>query len=296
MKLSLVVPCCNEEDNVSLFYKEIKKVFKNKRIDLELVFVNDGSTDNTLKELKKITKDKKISIKIINFSRNFGKEAAMYAGLSNVSGDYVAVMDADLQHPPKLLIDMLDILVNNSEYDVISACQERKNTSFMNIIFSKIYNMIINRYGDIRLKAGVGDYNLFRKMVVDSILRMKEHKRFSRGILSWLGYNTYYVYYTPNKRINGKSKWPLKKLFKYGIDGIISYTDLPMKIAIILGNILLIIAIIGFVVKYNLIIDFILLIGGFNLLFMGFIGMYILNIYIEVKNRPLYVIRDIITK
>ena len=295
MKLSLIVPCCNEEDNIDLFYKEIKRVFKKKKISLELVFVNDGSTDNTLGELKKIVNDKKIIIKIINFSRNFGKEAAMYAGLSNVCGDYVAVLDADLQHPPELLLDMLDILVNNDNYDVVSACQERKNTSIINVVFSKIYNILINSCSSINLKSGVGDYNMFRRVVVDSILRMQEYNRFSRGIFSWLGYSTYYIYYIPEKRINGRSKWPFRKLFVYGVNGIISYTDLPMRISVVLGFLLCLISIVCFIINYNIIINFILFIGGINMLFMGIIGYYIFNIYNEVKNRPLYVIRDIIT-
>jgi glycosyltransferase involved in cell wall biosynthesis len=230
IKLSLIIPCYNEEENISFFYQEIKNTFNGKKINLELIFINDGSSDNTLNELRKLTDYKDFEIKIINFSRNFGKEAGMYAGFSNVTGDFVSIIDADLQQSPRLVLDMLDILLKNECYDVVAAYQKERKDSFFKKHFSNLFYKIINKISDVKFKNGASDFRLLRKCVVDSILEVREYYRFSKGIFSWVGYNTYYMEYKPKERINGTTKWSLGNLFKYAFDGIVSYTTFPIKI------------------------------------------------------------------
>lgn len=308
MKLSLIIPCYNEEKNISLFYNEVLKTFKDKKISLELIFINDGSSDNTIDELIKISKKKDFTIKIIDFSRNFGKEAGMYAGFKHATGDYICVIDADLQQPPALVLKMLNILEENEKYDVVAAYQTKRQDPFLKKHLSNAFYKVINKLTEIEFKSGASDFRLFRKSVVSSILDIKEYYRFSKGIFSWIGYNTYYMEYEPAPRASGTTKWSLKKLFKYAFNGILSYTTFPIKIATVVGGVLsflsfvyLLITIIqklffGIAVEgYASLLGVSLLLGGIQLLFLGIIGEYIARIYIETKERPIYIAKRVIS-
>lgn len=307
-KLSLVIPCYNEEKNVPLFYNEILKTFKNNKLDVELVFINDGSSDNTLKELEKLLVNKKFEIKIIDFSRNFGKEAGIYAGLQNATGDFVAIIDADLQQPPKLILDMLKILKNNPSYDAVAAYQVKRTGNYIKRFLNKTFYKLINKVSEIKIKNDASDFRLLRRNVVNTIITLKEYNRFSKGIFSWIGFKTYYIEYKAQKRANGKSKWPFKKLFRYAFDGILSYTTLPLKITTFTGTILTITSF-GYLIfnaiqkiffhsqlpEYTFILSCILIIGSIEILFLGIIGEYIARIYIETKERPIYIAKNIMT-
>ena len=308
MKLSLIIPCYNEEKNIDLFYNEVYKTFKDKKINIELIFINDGSKDNTINELKKITNKQDYEIKIIDFSRNFGKEAGMYAGMEHSTGNYVAIIDDDMQQPPKVVLDMLEILEKEKDYDAVAAYQVKRKDSFLKKHLSNIFYKVINKLTNIELKPGASDFRLLRRNVVDSILNIKEYYRFSKGIFSWIGFKTFYIEYEPLERANGTTKWSLKKLFKYAFDGILSYTTFPIKIPTIIGSIISILSFIYLIIivvkklsfginipSYILLLDVSLLIGGIQFLFLGVIGEYISRIYIETKERPIYIARKIIT-
>ena len=308
MKLSLIIPCYNEEKNISLFYNEVSKIFKDKKISFEIIFIKDGSSDGTIDELIKISKNKDFTIKIIDFSRNFGKEAGMYAGFQHATGDYICVIDADLQQPPALVLKMINILEENEKYDVVATYQTKRQDPFLKKHLSNVFYKVINKLTEIEFKSGASDFRLFRKSVVSSILDIKEYYRFSKGIFSWIGYNTYYMEYEPSPRANGTTKWSLKKLFKYAFNGILSYTTFPIKIATIVGGILsflsfvyLLITIIqklffGIAVEgYASLLGVSLLLGGIQLLFLGIIGEYIARIYIETKERPIYIAKRVIS-
>ena len=308
MKLSLIVPCYNEEANILPFYDEVYKTFKDKKYKVELIFINDGSRDNTIKELKKLIDKHDFEIKIVDFSRNFGKEAGMYAGMEHSTGDYVSIIDVDMQQPPKVVLEMLDILEKDDDYDAVAAYQVNRKDSFLKKHFSNMFYKVINKVADVELKSGASDFRLLRRNVVDSILEVKEYYRFSKGIFSWVGFNTCYIEYEPLERANGTTKWSLKKLFRYAFDGILSYTTFPIKIATIIGSILSLLSFIYLIVTviqklvfgidvagYASLLGVSLLLGGIQLLFLGVIGEYIARIYIETKERPIYIARRIIT-
>ena len=229
-KVSMIIPCYNEEGNVKLFYSEAVKAYKDQNYKLELVFIDDGSKDNTLKILKDLIKEQDCEIKVLSFSRNFGKEAAIYAGLNNVDGDYTVIIDADLQQPPELTIKMANILDEN-EYDCVCYYQEER---IENKLLSKIKNVFykaMNNLSEVELKQGASDFRMFNQKVKNSLLEIKEYYRFSKGIFSWIGYNTQYLPYIPKQRNSGTTKWNFIKLLKYGISGIISFSTMPLKLA-----------------------------------------------------------------
>lgn len=308
MKLSMVVPCYNEEGNVDLFYKEVVKTFSNKEFDYEIIFVNDGSTDETLIRLKDIASYAKENIKIINFSRNFGKEAGMYAGLKESNGDYVAIIDADLQQHPSIVVEMLNILEGNPEYDSVAAYQEKRKDPFLRRIFSNLFYKIINKISDVEFVPGASDFRLLNRKMVNAIIEMNEYYRFSKGIFSFVGFNTYYMPYNADKRASGESKWSFWKLFKYAIDGIVAFTTAPLRIATIIGIIISAFAFIYFIVLivqtlalgidvpgYASTIGTVLLLGGIQLFALGIIGEYLGRTYVETKRRPIYIAKEIIT-
>ena len=306
-KVSMIIPCYNEEGNVKLFYNEAVKAYKDQNYKLELVFIDDGSKDNTLKILKDLIKEQDCEIKVLSFSRNFGKEAAIYAGLNNVDGDYTVIIDADLQQPPELTIKMANILDEN-EYDCVCYYQEER---IENKLLSKIKNVFykaMNNLSEVELKQGASDFRMFNQKVKNSLLEIKEYYRFSKGIFSWIGYNTQYLPYIPKQRNSGTTKWNFIKLLKYGISGIISFSTMPLKLATYSGLILSLIAFIYLFViiiqklffeisvpGYPTVISCILLIGGFQLFCIGIIGEYLGKTYIETKNRPIYIIKEEIT-
>lgn len=302
MKLSIIIPCYNEELVLNSFYQEI---IKHLDIDYELIFINDGSKDKTLEVLKTL-KQKNPFVKIINFSRNFGKEAAMFAGLEHSKGEYVVVMDADLQDPPHLIKDMIKIL-DEGEYDCVSTYRtDRKGEPIIRSFFARSFYKIINKLIDVEIVDGARDYRMMKRIVVDSILKMKEVNRFSKGIFSWVGFKTKYIEFENTKRIAGESKWSFFKLFLYAIDGLVSFTIAPLRIATILG---IFMSIFGFlymcfiVVKtfiwgepvtgFPSIIVMLTLIGGVQLLVLGIVGEYLAKSYLEIKNRPIYIVKDI---
>lgn len=299
MDLSIVVPCYNEEGNVELFYEEVQKVFKGKKIKYEIVFVNDGSSDNTLDRLTNIVDQKKQNIKVINFSRNFGKEAAMYAGLKEAEGELVTIIDADLQQRPELILRMIDILNENEQFDSVAAFQEVRKEGKLLTFFKDTFYKVINSMSTVPFVQGASDFRTFRRKVVDSILELSEYHRFSKGIFSFVGYNTYYLPYEVEERNSGTSKWNFFKLFNYAIDGIVAFTTSPLRapfyisiVTFLVGFIYFMVALFKGVSEFTVILLVMLFL--FSLLFMvvGVIGEYLSRTYIQVKQRPIYIVKE----
>ena len=308
MKWSLVIPCYNEEANVRPMRDACKKAFRGQVESYELIFVNDGSRDNTWRELKKLAAGSECRVKLVNFSRNFGKEAAMYAGLQQSEGDFVTIIDADLQQRPEVALEMLRLLESNPEADCVAAFQERRREGAVLTFFKNCFYRIINRISDVDFYNGASDFRTLRRSMVEAILSMKEYFRFSKGIFSWVGFETMFLPYTPETRNAGKSTWSFRKLFRYAIDGIIAFTTAPLKIATGLGLVmagfsllyLLVVVVqkltVGIDVPgYPTLIVLILLIGGIQLITLGIIGEYIGRMYIQEKQRPIYIAREVVT-
>jgi glycosyltransferase involved in cell wall biosynthesis len=306
MNLSLVVPCYNEEGNVEQFFSEVKRVFENKISNYEIVFVNDGSADKTLTNLKKIyNENKNNNVQVISFSRNFGKEAAIYAGLQNAKGDMVCLIDADLQQRPEVVVEMYDILSADKDLDCVAAYQDkRKESKAMSAVKSAFYK-VINKITEVDFVNGASDFRLMRRNMVNAVLQMTEYHRFSKGILSWVGFNTKYIPYTVEERASGESKWNVKGLFKYAMEGIVSFSTFPLKLSTYIGFFSSLISIIYLIVVviqrlcfgvkvpgYATIVVLILLIGGIQLFCFGILGEYISKIYLQVKDRPVYIIKE----
>lgn len=302
-KISLIIPCYNEEESIPLFYRETTNVLKKlEEYSYEMVFVNDGSTDNTLDVLTGLA-EMDDHVKYLHFSRNFGKEAAMYAGFCNVSGDYVAVMDADLQDPPSLLPQMLNIL-ETKEYDSVATRRvSRDGEPPIRSFFARKFYQIINRISDADIVDGARDFRLMKREMVNVIVAMKEANRFSKGIFGWIGFKTYWLPYKNVERVAGETKWSFWKLFRYAVDGIINFSQTPLSIAS-WGGILLtfcsfIILILIIIRKlmfgdavdgWASLVCIIIFIGGIQLFCLGIIGQYIAKIYLETKQRPHYII------
>ena len=306
MKLSLVVPCYNEEGNVEKFFSEVKRVFDGKVNDYEFVFVNDGSKDKTLVNLKKLYNEQKDShIQVLSFSRNFGKESAIYAGLNHAKGDMVCLIDADLQQRPEVVLEMLDVMNSNEDLDCVTAYQdERKESKLMTSLKSMFYK-IINGIAEVRFVNGASDFRLMKRAMVDAILEMTEYHRFSKGIFSWVGFNTKYIPYTVEERESGESKWGFRKLLKYAFEGIVSFTTFPLKLSAYVGFLSSIVSIIYLIVVvvqklafgidvpgYATIVVLVLLLGGLQLFSLGILGEYLSKIYVQVKNRPVYILKE----
>ena len=305
MKLSLVVPCYNEEGNIKLFYNEVKKTFEKAGFGFEIVFVNDGSQDGTLRELKKLTGGP-VPVKIVSFSRNFGKEAAMYAGLEKAEGEYVTVIDADLQQSPSLALEMVNTLDSKPEYDCIATYQKERSESKAIIFLKDGFYKIINKFADTEFKPGASDFRTFRRPMVDAILSMGEYFRFSKGLFSWVGFNTKFIPYKANDRATGTSKWSTVKLFKYAFEGIFAFTTAPLRISTICGLATLFFGLIYLIVTIircakgmiytaaNSAVMLIFLFAGLGFIFLGIIGEYLARTYIQTKNRPVYIVKEYI--
>ncbi|MGN0574052.1 MAG: glycosyltransferase family 2 protein [Acutalibacteraceae bacterium] len=306
MKLSLVVPCYNEEKNVSLFYEAAKSDFSGAGFDYEIVFVNDGSHDGTFKELQKLM-DGDIPVKIVNFSRNFGKESAMYAGLRESEGDYVTIIDADLQQRPAIALDMVRMLDSEPEYDCVAAFQDKRKEGKVLTFFKNSFYKLINKFADTEFVQGASDFRTFRRPMVEAILSMDEYFRFSKGLFSWVGFNTKFIPYEVQERATGTSKWSFRKLFKYALDGIFAFTTAPLRISTILGLVTSFFSIIYLIIVviqklafgiavagYATIVVLILLLGGIQLCCIGIIGEYIARTYIQTKGRPIYIAKDVL--
>ena len=306
MKLSLVVPCYNEEANVKRFFDEVNKAFENKVNDFEFVFVNDGSKDGTYSELKKLYKENPDSdIQALTFSRNFGKEAAIYAGLSNAKGDMVCIIDADLQQRPEVVLEMLGEMEKDENLDCVAAYQEnRKESKTLSGLKSSFYK-VINKITDVNFVNGASDFRLLKRTMVDAVIEMTEYHRFSKGIFSWVGFNTKYIPYTVEERQFGETKWSYRKLFKYAFEGIMSFSTLPLKLATGVGittacaSIIYLIYVVlqklimGIDVPgYATIVVLVLFLGGMQLFCLGILGEYLSKIYVQVKNRPIYILKE----
>lgn len=308
VEISLVVPCYNEESNVRVFWEETQKNLKD--IEHELIFVNDGSQDHTLEELKKIQQEAcDDEIVIVNFSRNFGKEAGIYAGLQNASGEYVVLIDADLQQPVSVAREMYGFLKQNQDYDAVAAYQEERKEGKVLTAFKTLFYNMINKISDVKFYKNASDFRCLRKNVVDAVLAMSEYHRFSKGIFAWVGFHTYYRPYQVQERNAGTSSWSFWKLFNYAIEGIISFSTKPLRMITSLGIFTSVLAILYMVVVtlqkiifgnpipgYPTIIVLILLLGGIQLFVMGIIGEYVAKIHIEVKNRPIYIAKEVLRK
>ncbi len=303
--LSIVVPCYNEEDTIKLFLAEAHRVELQlgNQLDFEYIFINDGSKDNTLNVLKEIS-NYNSNVHYLSFSRNFGKESAMLAGLEHARGDFITVMDADLQDPPELLIAMYDKIQEG--YDVVGTRRKnREGEPAIRTFFSKLFYKVINIISDTEIVDGARDYRLMTKQVVDSILEMGEVNRFSKGIFAWVGYDTYYIPYENRERVAGESSWNFWQLVRYSLEGYINFSETLLSIATYSGILSFIASIFGilFVVIRKLtvggsvngwasMIVVILFIGGLQLLCLGILGKYVAKIFLETKKRPVYIVKE----
>ena len=303
-KLSIIVPCFNEEKAITLFYDEIIKTIDSLNTEYELVFVNDGSKDHTLQVIKEISQ-KDSNVIYLSFSRNFGKEAAMLAGFKTITGDYVAVMDADLQDPPALLPEMISIL-NKGEYDSVATRRsDREGEPMIRSWFAERFYHLINRFSDTEIVSGARDYRLMKREMVDAIVAMSEYNRFSKGIYGWVGFRTYWLSYKNIERVAGETKWSFWKLFRYAIDGIVSFSLAPLNIASWLGIIMTVVSLIAliFIIIRKLLLGdpvagwasticVIVFVGGIQMAILGIIGQYLAKTYMETKERPHYIVSD----
>lgn len=307
MKLSLVVPCYNEEENIVPFYEVVTKTFAGQPYSYEMVFVNDGSKDGTLKELRKLFGKDKEHVVVVSFSRNFGKEAALLAGMRRAKGDYVSLIDADLQQRPEIVRDMVGILEEHEEYDCVAAYQKkRREGRIISAVKSAFYKMI-NRTSDVNFVEGASDFRTFRRGMIDTIISLPEYFRFSKGLFSWVGYETYYIPYEAEERNAGTTKWSFWKLVKYAIEGFISFTTFPLRLATYAGMFVSAMAILYLIIVviqklffsidipgYPTLVVLILFIGGMQLLILGIMGEYISRMYVEGKRRPIYIEKEVL--
>lgn len=303
--ISIIVPCFNEEKSLRLFHEAVKKTEESMPdCRFELLLVNDGSKDKTLEVMRELAAEDSM-VKYFSFSRNFGKEAAMYAGFCHVQGDYAAVMDADLQDPPDLLPEMYR-LIKSGEYDSVAARRvSREGEPPIRSWFARRFYGLINRISDADIVDGARDFRLMKREMVDAILAMSETKRFSKGIFGWIGFRTYWMPYKNVERVAGETKWNFWSLFNYAIDGIVNFSHVPLDIASWFGLLMTFVsflAILFIVVRRLLFGDpvagwastvcIITFIGGIQLLCLGIIGKYLATVYLEVKNRPHYIISE----
>lgn len=308
MKLSLVVPCYNEAENVAAFQSAVLSAFEGCGYDYEIVYIDDGSKDATLYNLRKLHAEQKCPVKVVSFSRNFGKEAGLYAGMTHASGDYISLIDADLQQRPEIVRDMVNILDTQPEYDVVAAYQDRRGEGKLLSFFKKCFYRVINHLSDVTLHPDASDFRTFRRAVAQSMLQMAEYHRFSKGIFSWVGFNTCYIPYIACERAAGTTKWSFRKLMNYAIDGIIGFSTRPLRLATYLSGLtafaaalyLIIVVlqklIVGIDVPgYATIIVLILLLGSMQLFCIGIIGEYVGKTFEQSKDRPIYIAKEILT-
>lgn len=303
MKLDIIIPAFNEEENLYNLYEDIEKKLAN--IKHNIIFIDDGSKDNTYEVLTDIYNKDRNHIKVIRFSRNFGKDAAIYAGLKQSNAPYACIIDADLQQDPSLISKMIDILDNDSTYDMVAMVNDYSNEKIFSKFLKKTFYRVMNRACEQKFKAGASDFRLLRNYVVKALLKMPENNRFSKGLFSWIGFNTYYMNYKASKRTAGNSKFRLKKQINYATDGLINFSTKPLRIATFLGTIISTFSLIYLIVviittfinnsklpPYTTMMCVILLLGGIQLLVLGIMGEYISKSYIEVKNRPIYITKE----
>ena len=308
--LSIVVPCYNEEEAVPIFYRETLKAVESLKdeLEIEFCFVDDGSRDGTLKSIKKLC-DMDERVHFVSFSRNFGKEAGLYAGLQAAKGDYVATMDVDLQDPPRMLPEMYKIIkdsVGEEDYDCVATRRvTRKGEPPIRSFFARMFYRLINKMSDTEIVDGARDYRFMSRKMVDAILQDQEYNRFTKGIYSWVGFRTKWLEFENVERSVGETKWSFWKLFLYSIDGILAYSTMPLSIASVLGLGLCGVSFVGMLVViiralifgdpvagWPSLVTIIVFLGGIQLLCLGIIGLYIAKTYLETKRRPIYIVRE----
>ncbi|MDD2980153.1 MAG: glycosyltransferase family 2 protein [Hespellia sp.] len=309
MKLSVIIPCYNEENNIDLFYQDTVRAFGNLIEDTELIFVNDGSSDRTMEKLRNLYKTSPYRIKILNFSRNFGKEAGIIAGLEAAKGDYISIVDADMQQRPKYIVEMLNILETQPDYDCVAAYPDKRAEGKVISAIKNSFYKLMNAMCDVEIRQSTSDFRTFKRRMADAIISLPESCRFSKGIFSWVGFETCYIPYEVEERAFGTTKWSFLGLFRYALDGIAAFSTKPLIIASILGTLICIIAFISAVVViiktmlfgdpvagYPTLICVLLFGTGIQLLCMGILGQYLSKTYIETKHRPLYVMKEVLSK
>ncbi|VDG32730.1 glycosyltransferase [Lactobacillus sp.] [Lactiplantibacillus mudanjiangensis] len=309
-KISLIVPCYNEELTIDIFYQAVEKVFRDhadifQDVTHEYRFIDDGSTDQTLTKLQQLQATDPETVHYLSFSRNFGKEAGLAAGLQVADGDYVAVMDVDLQDPPALLPEMFQIL-SDSQYDCVGTLRaSRHGEPAIRSFFSRAFYSVINKISKIQIVPNARDYRLMTRQMVDAILELPEYNRFSKGIFSWVGFNTKYITFENTPRSAGKSHWSFWQLLNYSVEAIVDFSEVPLKVATFIGSFFAFMSVIGivFIIIRKLIwgnsvggwaslVCIILLVGGIQLFCLGIIGNYIGKIYLESKHRPQYIVKE----
>lgn len=303
--ISIVVPCYNEEEAIPLFYKEIEKVKEQLSAEIEYLFVNDGSSDNTLEVLRELSESEKGRVRYISLSRNFGKESALYAGLEHAKGDYITVMDVDLQDPPRLLPEMFR-LIKEEQYDCIGTRRvDRKGEPLIRSFFARQFYRMINRISETEIVEGARDYRLMTRQMVNAILEVTEYNRFSKGIFSWVGFNTKYLNFENQERVTGETTWSFWSLLKYSLDGIIAFSEVPLAIASFVGMLSFMVSLLMalFIAGRTIIFDnptsgwtslivIILGLAGLQLLCLGIIGKYLGKMFLETKRRPIYIVKE----
>ncbi len=305
MLLSVIVPCYNEEGNIDLFYEETVKALGDLMPETELIFVNDGSRDSTIRKLRSLCERAEYRVRVVSFSRNFGKEAALLAGLEASQGTFTSIIDADLQQNPAYIVEMMQILNEHPEYDAVAAYQQERKEGMILSLFKKMFYKVIDSLTDVKIMQAASDFRLLRRPVVDAILSLPEKCRFSKGIFAWVGFETYYMPYTVEERASGTSKWNFWKLMKYAFDGIIAFSNKPLIMSSIAG-----LFIFGLSVLYLIIIVvktilwgdpvagfptlacLILMLSGIQLLGIGILGQYLAKNYTESKERPVYIVKE----
>ena len=305
MKLTAIIPCYNEESALRYFYEEMERVMRSMpQADFELLFVNDGSKDNTLEQIKALSvRDERV--KYISFSRNFGKEAAIYAGLEHSDGDFTAIMDADLQDPPSLLPRMYQAIVEEGYDSVATRRVNRKGEPPIRSFFARNFYRLMNRISKTDIVDGARDYRLMNRAFVNALLEMGEYNRFSKGLFGWVGFETKWLEFENVERVAGETKWSFWKLFLYSIDGIVAFSTMPLSIAAFFGVMMCLVAAgaILFIIIRQLLyggsafgwpsmVCIIMFLGGIQLLCMGILGSYLAKTYLEVKKRPIYICKE----
>lgn len=305
-KVSIIVPCYNEEKAIPLFFEELEKNLRNfpSNVKFEILFINDGSKDNTLNIIKNLQSDN-ASIKYISFSRNFGKEAAIFAGLENATGDYVTLMDADLQDPPSLLREMYHA-VTEEGYDAVGTRRvTRKGEPIIRSFFAKLFYKLINKMTDFEMVDGARDYVFMKRIVVDAIISLKEYNRYSKGLFSFVGFNVKWIEYKNIQRVAGETKWSFWKLTKYALEGITAFSTAPLVFASVIGLLFCVASflLIMIIIVKTLIFDdptsgwpslvcIIFMVSGIQLFSLGIIGQYLSKSYLEIKQRPIYIVKE----
>ena len=303
MKLDIIIPALNEQETVEKLYNEISTTLAD--IKYNIIFIDDGSTDKTMEKLKNIYNKDNKHVKVLSFSRNFGKDAAIHAGLSASTAEYAVIVDADLQQHPKYIKEMLDFIEANKEYDIVCMVNNYKNDNIIQKIGKFMFYRIMKKASKQEYKPGASDFRLMKRNVVKALVSMNESNRFTKGLFSYIGYNTYYISYNPDKRIAGTSKFKLKKQISYAIDGILNFSTLPLRLASLIGGTISFGAFIYFIIiiiktliqgkdipGYASLMSVLLILGGLILFVLGIIGEYVSRTYIEIKNRPIYIIKD----